>query len=503
MVRMSIAKRAALIALLALPALVAGAATRSAATDATVACYHGSPARTGDFVVPGLDWRSAATVRRDRRFDGRVDGRVDAQPLYWRPAGTARGLVVVATENDVVAALDSVTGKPVWQRALGKPVARSALPCGNIDPLGIAGTPVIDPARGAIYLDAMVDAGGTPRHRVYALRLADGSVLPGFPVDVAAALAARGVAFDPAVQNQRGALALIDGRVVVPFGGHWGDCGHYHGTLVALGIDPPRVTAVWTTRAAKGGIWAPAGPSEADGRLYFATGNTAGTVRWGDGNAVFRVGPDLARAGGPRDFFAPADWRQLDAEDLDLGGVTPLPIALPAGPPLLLALGKDGNAYLLDRADLGGFGRALAVLPAARGAIIGAAAAYRGPGAAFVVYQASAAACPDGSHLAGLGAIAITPGNKLRSAWCARLDGRGAPIVTTTDGRSQPIVWAVGAEGDDRLHGFRGDTGAEILSGDAGADAMHGLRHFATILVADDRFYVAGDGRVYAFELPR
>jgi hypothetical protein len=40
--------------------------------------------------------------------------------------------------------------------------------------------------------------------------------------------------------------------------------------------------------------------------------------------------------------------------------------------------------------------------------------------------------------------------------------GEGSPIVTTTDGRSNPIVWIIGAEGDERLHGYRGDTGEPI-----------------------------------------
>jgi hypothetical protein len=105
----------------------------------------------------------------------------------------------------------------------------------------------------------------------------------------------------------------------------------------------------------------------------------------------------------------------------------------------------------------------------------------------------------------GIAALAVTAGsgNRLYSAWCARMDGRGAPIVTTTDGSSEPIVWAVGAEGDDRLHGFRGDTGEEIYAGAGSGDGMSGLRHFATILVAAGRFYIAGDGRIFAFELPR
>jgi hypothetical protein len=82
------------------------------------------------------------------------------------------------------------------------------------------------------------------------------------------------------------------------------------------------------------------------------------------------------------------------------------------------------------------------------------------------------------------------------------MNGGGAPIVTTTDGTSEPIVWAAGAEGDDRLHGFRGDNGEELFSGRASGDGMSGLRHFATILVAGGRFYIAGDGRIFAFQVP-
>jgi len=32
---------------------------------------------------------------------------------------------------------------------------------------------------------------------------------------------------------------------------------------------------------------------------------------------------------------------------------------------------------------------------------------------------------------------------------------------------------------------------------------MNGLRHFATILVAAGHFYIAGDGRIFAFRLPQ
>jgi hypothetical protein len=483
--------------------LAAAPALGAAHTDTTVPFYHGAPDRAGNYIVPSLNWQTASAVHRLQGFDGNVEGHIYAQPLYWRPPGTGPALVIAATESDLVYGLDADTGHVVWRTALGQPARRSALPCGNIDPLGITGTPVIDVGRGAVYLDAMVDDRGRPLHLVYGLRLSDGGILPGFPIDVAAGLAARGIRFDAAAQNQRGALALLNGRIYVPFSGHFGDCSDYHGVLVGVGIDPPQLMGAWLTRAAKGGIWAPAGLSEVDGSLYFSTGNTEGARSWGDGESVFRVGPDLAHTTDPRDFFAPSDWKQLDDEDLDLSGVTPLPITLP-GIDVLLALGKDGKAYLLDRANLGGIGGVIVTVQAARGVIITAPAVYPVRDAMFVAYQARGAACPTGSYTSGIGALAVTAdrGHRLYSAWCVRLDGRGAPIVTTTDGSSDPIVWAVGAEGDDRLHGFRGDTGQELFTG-ATDDRMTGLRHFATILAAAGRFYVAGDGRIFAFELPR
>ena len=480
--------------------LIAAPASGATPTGTTVPFYHGAPDRAGNYIVPSLNWQSVRAIHRVQDFDGHVEGHIYAQPLYWRAPGAGPSLVIVATENDLVYGLDAETGHAVWRTALGQPARRSALPCGNIDPLGITGTPVIDAARGAVFLDAMVDDRGKPRHLLYGLRLSDGGVLSGFPIDVSAGLTARGIRFDAAAQNQRGALALLNGRIYVPFGGHFGDCSDYHGVVVAINVDPPQLMGAWLTRAAKGGIWAPAGLSETGGSLYFSTGNTEGARSWGDGEGVFRVGHDLTHATGPRDFFAPSDWKQLDDDDLDLGGVTPLPLTIP-GADMLLALGKDGKAYLLDRTNLGGIGGAMAVDQAARGAIITAPAVYPLRDTIVVAYQARGAACPNGTYVSGIGALAVTadPSHRLYSAWCARLEGRGAPIVTTTDGRSDPIVWAVGAEGDDRLHGFRGDTGEEIYAEAATGDGMTGLRHFATILVAAGHFYIAGDGRIFVY----
>jgi outer membrane protein assembly factor BamB len=59
-------------------------------------------------------------------------------------------MIIVATETNHVYALNADTGNVIWQRYLGAPVV-SGLPCGNISPLGITGTPVVDLVSRAIF----------------------------------------------------------------------------------------------------------------------------------------------------------------------------------------------------------------------------------------------------------------------------------------------------------------------------------------------------------------
>jgi hypothetical protein len=72
-------------------------------------------------------------------------------------------------------------------------------------------------------------------------------------------------------------------------------------------------------------------------------------------------------------------------------------------------------------------------------------------------------------------------------------------MVTTTDGSANAVVWGVGAEGDQKLHGFDADTGAVVFDGGASGDAMDKLRRYNTPIAAKGRLYVAGDNVVYAF----
>ena len=91
--------------------------------------------------------------------------------------------------------------------------------------------------------------------------------------------------------------------------------------------------------------------------------------------------------------------------------------------------------------------------------------------------------------------LKVTP-SAIATAWCASFNGLGAPIVTTTDGKANPIVWVAGVQGDRKLYGFRGTDGA-LLAAVAGGAAK--IAPFQTVLWANGRFYVAANGAIYAF----
>ena len=471
---------------------------------APVLQHHADAGRSGLYVVPALTWEAARGLHRDPAFRAEVAGPVYAQPLYWDPPDGGRPVLIVATEQNLVYALDATTGASVWKTSLGAPAPRSALPCGDIDPLGVTGTPVIDARAQVLYLDAMarVTRDVPPRHALFALSLKDGSVRPGWPVDVEAALAKRGETFASPEQNQRGALALIGERLYVAYGGHFGDCGAYHGRVVGISLAEPTRVLSWSTAARGGGIWSPGGVVSDGHALYVTTGNTMGARAWGGGEAVIRLGLDLAFSGRTEDYFAPVDWRDLDDEDLDLGATNPLLVTLPGAAPaeLALALGKDGKAYLLDRRALGGIGGSLRAKKVSQVPIRTAPAAFPAGDGVYVAFQGRGSDCPEGRG-GDLTVLRISAGAPpdMGVAWCAAAGGRGSPIVTTTNGRSNPVVWIVGAEGDNRLHGYRGDTGETVFAGGSTAESMGPVRRFQTLIAAGRRLYVAGDKEVYAF----
>lgn len=467
-----------------------------------VAQHHLNPSRNGLYVDSAFTKTTVATLHRDLTFSATMSGPTYAQPLYVE--GGATPLLIVATERNNVYAFAAANGDVLWQRNLGAPVPLADLPCGNIDPLGVTGTPIVDLASRTLYVDGMTtpDGGTTKKHMIFALNVDSGNPVSGWPVDVNATAAFNGLTFDSNVQNQRGALQLLNGTVYVPYGGHAGDCGDYHGWVVGVPVANPAAVKAWATRTQGGGAWSVSGVATDGANLYVATGNTFGAVVWGDGEAVLRLQPGPLFSGQTADYFAPSDWKQLDAGDVDIGGTGPVLLDVPGATPssLIVALGKNGVAYLLDRTTLGGIGHQVASLQVASSPIINAAAAYRTAQGTYVVFKGAGIGCPGGGA-GDLTAIKIGVGNPptIAVAWCARQNGQGSPMVTTSDGTNDAIVWGIGAEGAQRLIGFDGDTGQVLYAGGGTNELMANVRRFETAIVARGRIFVAGDNTLYAF----
>ena len=476
---------------------------QTAALAQSVLTYHGSASRQGTYIVPGLTTRAAGGMHLDANFNGAVDGSVYAQPLFWVPPGATTGQVIVATETNRVYALNGVKGTVDWQTQLAPPIQRG-LPCGNIDPEGVTGTPVLDAVHGTMYLDASTMTPSGPRHLIYGLSLTDGHVLPGWPLDVQAALNARGVDFSSSVQGNRSAILEVNGDIYLAYAGRAGDCGAYHGTVVQVDTAQAAVAGVWQAQSIGGGIWSQGGVVQDGNSLFFVTGNdlSEAPTQWRGSQAIIRERPGLVFSNSTQDYYVPPNWIQLNEHDYDLGGSGVVPLHIGASPSQtvnrLIAFGKDGNAYLIDEDNLGGIGGPAVIDPVGRGVIITAAAVYNTPNSAMVAITAPAANYCSGQSVIMLN-VTKASSDAIRQEWCQQLNGQGTPIVTTSDGSSDPIVWVTGAEGDNLLHGFDAMSGRVVFGGGGAEDKMSGLQHFQTILAAQGRLYVASAGRIYAF----
>ena len=461
---------------------------------------HNNASRDGVYIDSAFTLSAAANLTRDLNFNGTISGNVYAQPLYIE-GGPNGPMIIAVTESNNVYALNATTGTVIWQRNVGAPVPLSRLGCGNIDPVGITSTPVVDLASRALFIDAFTtpDGGTTKKHLIFSLNVDTGAINPGWPVDVNAAAHYNSITFDSSVQEDRGALALVGGRVYVAYSAYVGDCGNYHGWVVGVDINNPSNVMAWATTAIGGGIWGHGGVASDGTNMFVVTGNTFNTGgNWMGGEAIIRLQAGPVWTGQPTDYWAPTNWLSLDNSDTDVGGVSATVIDVPGATPsqLVLALGKDRNAYLVNRNNLGGI-----TAPVAQASVSGIT--LRGTSA--VTYHTSQgtyfAFHDDGNAVTAYKITAANPPG-IVIAWSMGQSGRGSPWVTTTDGTNNAIVWVAGAQVTSACTVTMADTGAVVYAGGGANELMTGTRQWNTGIVARGRIYFAADNKVYAFKVP-
>jgi outer membrane protein assembly factor BamB len=369
----------------------------------------------------------------------RLDGAVYGQPLI------IGNEIVAATEGGTIYALQAQGGEEIWHRHIADPVPLSELPCGNIDPLGITGTPVYDPASGLVFAVAETTGG---RHILAGVSLATGRLTVQREV-----VPPRG---DPVATQQRPALTSRGGRIYIAFGGLDGDCGQYVGSVVSVatsGQGPVDSYAVPTSRMA--GIWATGGVVVAGSRFLVSSGNGASTDSFDGSDSVTALSASLRRL----DIFAPSQWAADNAADTDLGSMAP---AVTGG--YVFISGKNGTGYVLRVSRLGGVGGEVAKARTCAGFGTGAVSGS-------IVYVP----CAD----TGIKQVTIAPDGTPHVGWTAQAgSAHGSPV---TGGGA---VWVVDYDGGV-LYALDPASGAIKSSVEVGK-----APHFASLSLSGSRAYV-------------
>jgi hypothetical protein len=491
----------------------AGEGGTTVASSADVPQMHKNINRDGLFVDSAFTETAlmGKTIHLDSTFDGTISGNVYASPLYVQDGVSHKGTFYIATESNNLYALDETTGKSsIPTKNAGFAAGSTGCGLSNISPLGITGTPAIDPAtRLIVFSSATATAmnGGLSKHIIHAWSIDDFS--EKWSLDVSTLTDSVVGAFPPATQNQRSAVLIVNGTAYVVYGGHYGDCSPYHGWIVGVPLNatPATVASVakfYATPASLAGMWAAGGPSSDGTDIFDATGNsgdldkTGVIANWKGAYSVLRWGAGPVFTPGSANF-----WHAVSDDsggDDDLGGSAPLVVDATGITPskLLVQLGKDGYAYTIDRTNMGGEMSPVSNMHVMNGNIINAAAWATTPTGTFVAMVANGstgAGCKKGSG--NLVVISLSGTAQISSAWCANGMGNGSPSITSSDGTHDIMVWTVGAEGSGQLHAWDLASGTQVVTG---SDAMTGTRRFTTPIFVHGRVIAAADNKVYAFK---
>jgi len=438
----------------------------SRAVSQSVLERNKNPSRDGLFVQPTLTAAAVAKMAPDTGFQATLTGTMVASPLYLENGPGGKGAFYAVTNTNDAFALDETTGAVIWTKNIGPAPAASGAGCGRIMPIGMISTPVIDAQARTIYMAGGVGTASIERHEVHALSVDDGSERPGWPVDVSQ-MTAGTLTFTPPPQNQRSALSLVNGIVYVAYGGHVGDCGPYHGWVVAIDTKDPKKTGAWATGGQGEGIWATGGMASDGTGVFAVTGNaTSLTATHLDSEEVVHLtGLATLDRSTTKNTYYPANWFTMDAADADFGSTNPVYVTIPGSTPAsyLLAISKGGGLYLLDPKNLGGLGGHVVLFDLAGGgaaSLHGAPIAYTTPsGVHAAFYEDGGVLCPNGQMGTNIVSVLLRPGAPPtpRVVWCSQIAGGYSPIATSTDGKSDAIVWYMNTGG---LAAVDGETGA-------------------------------------------
>src|SRR5258708_6114204 len=361
-----------------------------------VAMWKGDPSETGTYSTEkNLTTANVSVSQFGKWGSVLADGIVMGQPLYVPQldmgAGGTHDIIIFATENDSIYAIDAenLAGSALWERQYvdaANGVTTMADSFGGRTALGgevgITGTPYIDLTTGVVYFVTTLSRNGTPEQWLRALDIHTGNDFgPGsvkieasFPADGKASVNGQ-IAFDPSIQNQRAGLTMASGALIVAWGS-FSDWGVYHGWLMAFDPATLNLLGVFNPTPQNQTVDAANGPSDHGGGGAFWQGGAAPPVD-ADGNIYINAadGSFNADQGGNNygdtmlklhfngnsfqvvDWFTPSNADCIDLHDLELGsaGVALLPTDFTTGNSYAASYSKEGRLFVINTNAMGDF----------------------------------------------------------------------------------------------------------------------------------------------------
>lgn len=477
-----------------------------------------------------------------------------AQPLYVPNVNinvngqvTTHNVVYVATMADSVYAFDADTGVGLngnpylWWVNFTNPaiygpgistasLETNTLPCAGgkttgFTQEGIAATPTIDTATNTMYVVAKTLENGTVRHRLHALDITTGEEKFGGPTIInATSTSNKGHVwtFNSLHQLNRPGLLLTGGVIYMGFGSN--SCNDVSaGWVLAYDADTLQQVGSFNSSPDIGltSIWQTGNglASDGQGRVYAVTAESTnydvpnGGQSYSHSVLEFTPNSSLANTLVLSDYFTPDDVAYLNTHDLDLssGGAVVLPDQDGPASHLLVAAGKTGRLYVLNRDEMGTYTSndgQLSPLPGGTGGEeidgdFGKLGGITGPlfdSPAYwngMLYYAG-----DGDEIKAFGLTNTYPPVTTTPIMTTtqKYVGSHSPSISA-NGNNNGILWVMSGT---IFYAFNASNLAQQLYNStqvASRDQMPAIAHFATQIVANGKVYIAGQTVMQAYGL--
>jgi len=449
-----------------------------------------------------------------------VDGFVVAQPLYLGGVnilgqGVLHNVVYVATMHDSVFAFDADSNSttPLWTTSIlnYSPAGATSVPSSvqknagttGWSEVGIVSTPVIDPATGTLFLVAETYENGGVVHRLHALDVTTGIEMPGAPVTIAASYTLNGktTTFAGLYQLNRPGLLLANGHIYIAFGSNC--CNDpSQGWMLSYNETTLQQEGAYTTEPGTflASIWQKGGGIAADssGNIYAETGegpyvpgtNLASSVlKW------IQTGPALALT----DWFTPYNYALLSQGDFDLSdGVVVLPDQPGTYPHELIALGKEGTIYLLNRDNMG---QLCSACTAGDTQIVQEVPQGAGRASGYPVYWNNTVyftgkSLPVYAYTLQNGTLVVPP-----SLQSPTIYGGEGHAILTANGTSSGILWFINGPNLVALDAITLHTLYTSAQAANGRDTLPPLAHFASPIAIDGKVFMGTQNSLVIYGL--